>query len=238
MSNVCLVPFAYLFMRGQMIKTLSLVSSECREEDYLIPELPRPDDTIKDSYEGAEVLEPKPAIFLDEPISVLDYGSLYPSSMIGTNISHDTIIKDPKYLGIDGAKILKSKGIEFQDVSYDNYISRLVGKTWKKEIDKDTPVVTCRYIQPAKDKDGNIIDSQRGILPRILMKLATSTKGYSSIDQNRKRCFSTICFGWLTTYKYKVTANSLYGGVENAISALYYKDIAFINNILVENIYI
>ena len=33
-------------------------------------------------YEGAIVLDPKPGIYLDDPIAVLDYASLYPSSII------------------------------------------------------------------------------------------------------------------------------------------------------------
>lgn len=224
MSNVCLVPLAYLFMRGQMIKTLSLVSSECMKENYIIPELPRPDDDIKESYEGAEVLEPTPAIHLEDPISVLDYGSLYPSSMIGTNISHDTIITDKNFLGEEGGKILKEMGLEYEDVSYDNYVNILSGKTWKKIINSENPVVTCRYIQPPKI-EGKIDDSKRGILPRILMKLLKARKDTRAMIKNEKDPFRRSVLDGLQL-AYKVTANSLYGGVGAAVSALYYKDIA------------
>ena len=227
MSNVCLVPFAYLFMRGQMIKTLSLVSSECLKEHYLIPELPRKEDNnVKESYEGAEVLEPKPAIFLDDPVSVLDYSSLYPSSMIGTNISHDTIIQDDKYLGESGAALLKSKNISFQDVTYDNYITKMVGKTAKKSIHPTEPTVTCRYVQPPVDSEtGEIIDSKRGILPKILMKLLQARKDTRAQIKNEKDAFRRSVLDGLQL-AYKVTANSLYGGVGAGVSALYYKDIA------------
>ena len=43
-------------------------------------------------YEGAIVLKPNPGIYLKEPVTVLDYASLYPSSMISENLSHDSII--------------------------------------------------------------------------------------------------------------------------------------------------
>ncbi|AII16942.1 putative B family DNA polymerase [Aureococcus anophagefferens virus] len=225
MSNVCLVPFSYLFMRGQMIKTLSLVSSECQKENYLIPELPRPKEDTKDSYEGAEVLEPTPAIFLNEPVSVLDYSSLYPSSMIGSNISHDSIIKEPKYQGETGAKLLEEMGVKFEDVYYDNYINRLVGKTWKKTIVEEEPVVSCRFIQPTLLEDGSIDNNSRGILPRILMKLLKARKDTRNLIKTEKDAFRRSVLDGLQL-AYKVTANSLYGGVGAEVSSLYYKDIA------------
>ena len=45
-----------------------------------------------DKYEGAIVLDPKPCMYLDEPITVLDYNSLYPSSMISENLCPSTIV--------------------------------------------------------------------------------------------------------------------------------------------------
>ena len=43
-------------------------------------------------FEGAIVLEPEPGIYLDDPVSVLDYASLYPSSIMEKNLSHETFI--------------------------------------------------------------------------------------------------------------------------------------------------
>lgn len=37
MANVCLIPFSYLFMRGQGVKIYSLVGNECMKKNYLIP---------------------------------------------------------------------------------------------------------------------------------------------------------------------------------------------------------
>lgn len=226
MSNVCLVPFSYLFMRGQMIKTLSLISSECRLDDYLIPELPPPREDIKETYEGAEVLEPKPAIYLDDPISVLDYGSLYPSSMIGNNISHDMIIKEEEYQGDEGKQKLEALGIEFEDITYDNYINILKGKTWKKIIHPEVKTITCRYVQPPKDpQTGDTINEKRGILPRILMKLLKARKSTRNKIKTEKDPFKISVLDGLQL-AYKVTANSVYGGVGAPVSPLYYKDIA------------
>ena len=42
------------------------------------------------SYEGAIVLPPKRGFYSDNPVACVDYASLYPSSMISENISHDS----------------------------------------------------------------------------------------------------------------------------------------------------
>jgi hypothetical protein len=55
---------------------------------------------IFSSFYSTIVLNPKEGIYLNEPIVVFDYGSLYPSSMISRNLSHDTYINDKKYIYI------------------------------------------------------------------------------------------------------------------------------------------
>lgn len=132
MANVCSVPLQFIFSRGQGIKIFSLVAKKCRDKDHLIPTLkvkPKPDDTTtakttevierslqnkyqqyeddedeeEDSggYEGATVFEPTTGVHYD-PIYVLDYSSLYPSSMIMRNLSHEMYVNDPKYLNLKG----------------------------------------------------------------------------------------------------------------------------------------
>jgi DNA polymerase elongation subunit (family B) len=89
MANVCVTPLNWIFMRGQGVKILSLVSKFCRREDFVLPTL-LIDNTDNIKYEGAFVLPPKPGVYLDDFITVLDYNSLYPSSMIAENLSHET----------------------------------------------------------------------------------------------------------------------------------------------------
>ena len=96
MSNVCIVPLSYLFLRGQGIKIFSLVAKECRQMNYLIPNLKKDKDTENVGYEGATVFVPKIG-FYKRPIAVLDYASLYPSSMIHKNLSHETFVDNAKY---------------------------------------------------------------------------------------------------------------------------------------------
>ena len=96
MSNVCIVPLSYLFLRGQGIKIFSLVAKECRQMNYLIPNLKRDKNTEHVGYEGATVFVPEIG-FYKRPIAVLDYASLYPSSMIHKNLSHETFVDNAKY---------------------------------------------------------------------------------------------------------------------------------------------
>lgn len=100
MANVCNVPLSYLFLRGQGIKIFSLTAKKCREKNYLIPVLrkKKKDNNGDDdeTYEGATVITPKPAVYLS-PISVLDYSSLYPNSMRERNLSQECYVNDSKY---------------------------------------------------------------------------------------------------------------------------------------------
>lgn len=93
MANVCHVPARYIFTRGQGIKIHSLVAYECRKRGQLIPVLGK--DMDEDGkYEGAIVLPPKTGIYIEDPVVVFDYSSLYPSSMIAENLSHDSYIDE------------------------------------------------------------------------------------------------------------------------------------------------
>lgn len=162
MSNVCSVPLSYIFMRGQGVKIFSLVSKQCMEEEFLIPVLNNNLDTdaleTEEGYEGAIVLPPNPGIYIDEPISVMDYASLYPSSMISENISHDSIVLDSKYDNLPD--------YEYIDIVYDIYEG--TGDKKQKVGEK-----TCRFAKFPENK--------KGILPRILMTLLKQRK------QTRKR---------------------------------------------------
>jgi DNA polymerase elongation subunit (family B) len=179
MANVCSVPMSWIFMRGQGVKIFSLVAKECKNAGFLVPVVSKPEpkkrvfkddeadgeeedpaaapeedpDAEEEGYEGAIVLEPKTGIHIDTPISVLDYASLYPSSMISENLSHDAIVLDPKYDNLPG--------VEYLDISYDVYEGS--GDEKKKIGEK-----VCRFVQPP---DGN-----KGVIPNILMHLLRQRK--------------------------------------------------------------
>lgn len=253
MGNVCSVPLSYLFMRGQGIKIFSLVAKECRSKQYLIPVLRDfNDDQIEDEegYEGAIVLDPQEGMYLEDPITVLDYSSLYPSSMIARNLSHDCYVQDERYAN------LQSEGIKYVTVTYDIYEGK--GDD-KKAIGKRE----CTFAQ--------LPDNKKGIIPNILNKLLTQRKNTrkkieyqrlalkdgrvaiglvkdkpdgtvevlnidsgektvmgADLVSGREEAYSSFEQAVLDALQlaYKVTANSLYGQIGSRVSPIYWKDIA------------
>ena len=170
MSNVCVVPFSYLFLRGQGIKIFSLVAKFCREENFLIKDLSF-DDIDKNSYEGAIVFVPTPGIYF-EPVVVMDYNSLYPSSMIAENISHDSIVGYKEY----GLKQNKEYGLIKNTVNekYDNlpgyhYID--IEYDVFQGLDDDKKKIGYKVCRFAEADNGD-----KSVLPRILRKLLKARK--------------------------------------------------------------
>lgn len=170
MGNVCIVPLSYLFTRGQGIKIYSLVVKQCRDEGFLIKELSK-DDIDKNGYEGAIVFHPAPGIYF-EPVAVMDYASLYPSSMIAENISHDSIVgfktyhlkEDGDYECVEDKIDYKYDNLEdynYNDIEYDLFTG--IGDDKKKIGYK-----ICRF---AEHKDGS-----KSVLPRILQNLLKARK--------------------------------------------------------------
>jgi len=117
MGNVCHVPFYWLFLRGQGVKIYSLVARQCRLEEFLL-KLQRKGADEDKGYEGAVVLVATPGIYM-VPVSVNDFASLYPSSMISENISHDSIVYF-KVLDNDG-NVINMQGDKTGWFSMPNY---------------------------------------------------------------------------------------------------------------------
>ena len=83
MANVCCVPLSYLFLRGQGVKVLSLVTKQTRKDGYLLPVIKKKivdddgeeEEGEREGYEGALVLDPEADIHY-EPVAVSDFNSL------------------------------------------------------------------------------------------------------------------------------------------------------------------
>ena len=255
MARVCSVPFQYIFTRGQGIKTFSLVSRECALRQYRIPQrradgivpanLPREEqDAIfengfpadkgeppetKETYQGAFVLEPKSGIYLNEAIAVLDYSSLYPSSQISHNLCPSSIVLDKEYLGDEGGEKLKAMGLVYRDVTYDNYISVRKGSgsgaTYDRIRNTQKPTTTCRFIQPPRQSDGSILNTDRGVLPQTLQLLLSQRKATKKKMKKEKDPFASAVLDGLQL-AYKVTANSVYGSLGAQTNPIFFKDIA------------
>lgn len=209
MANVCCVPFSYLFLRGQGVKVLSLVSRQTRKDKYLLPVIRKKivDDDGEESeqalegFEGALVLQPQADIHY-EPVAVSDFASLYPSSMIAMNLSHETFVEDPEYMDLPG--------VSYETIEYDNYQYLKLGRgdVLTKVLNEAEPVKRSVFVQPQRDEFGKTVEATRGVIPRILQQLlsarkATKKKMAVETDPFRKGLLNAL------QNAYKVTSNSV-----------------------------
>ena len=199
MASISSVPMQWIFLRGQGIKSFSLVVKKCRKRGYLIKTLPRmhkEGDDDDPSYEGAIVLTPEPK-FHRVPISVNDYSSLYPSSMIAENISHEMFVDDPK----------------FEDLP--NYTYNII-KFDQERADGTKEEVVCKY---AKEKD------KFGVIPEILNDLLTERKQVRKLEEVETDVFMKAIYNG-RQLALKLTANSLYGQIGAGTSPVCYVKLA------------
>jgi DNA polymerase elongation subunit (family B) len=209
MANVCSVPLNYIFIRGQGIKIESLIFKYCRERDILIPVLPVPKGTVEDSYEGAIVLNPEPGFYSESPIGVCDFASLYPSTIVSENISHDSLlwIKD---FHDDGTLISHNWGSEVYDNCEGYAYTDIEFDIWRPDPEdtrKHPRKVRCgrricRYAQP--------LDGGKSTLPQItswLLSAREAKKKEMKSEKDPER-YALLDAEQLA---YKLTGNSLYG---------------------------
>jgi len=156
-------------------------------------------------YDGAIVFDPIPST-LYEALSVKDYASLYPSSILHKNISHETKIIDKKYDNIPG--------LTYYDATFNEYY------IYKKdENDEGTHVTisrSCRFVKK---------DNKYGVIPKILdtlLKERKKVKKQMKIEKNefKKKMLDA------KQLALKTTANSLYGQLGASTSSVRDSDLA------------
>ena len=227
MAKICSVPISFLVLRGQGIKLTSYVAKKCREKRTLMPVLEKSENN--DGYEGAIVLDPKCDLYMDNPVACVDYASLYPSSMMSENISHDSKIWTKEY-NLQGALVCETgeqndagdfiydnlPGYEYVNITYDTFkYIRNTPSAAAKKIKCGSKI--CRFAQ--------FPDGARAIMPSILEELLLARKTTRKMipletDEFMKNVLDKRQTG------YKLTANSLYGQCGAKTSTFYDKDIA------------
>lgn len=200
MADVCRVPIQYIFLRGQGIKIYSAVVYNASKRNQII--MTQEGIEGDTSYEGAIVLPPKIGMYLDQPIPVLDFNSLYPSNMIAYNLSPDTLVyvktftasgKKIRQEGSDGADLV-AKGYKIDEVSYDTF----------DDEKKPSGRITCGFVQPNDDP------RTVGVLPLTLDLLLKKRKETRKlIEKTDDDAQKSVLNGLQLAYK--VVANSVYG---------------------------
>jgi len=221
MSNICSVPISFLVFRGQGIKLTSFVAKKCREKETLMPDLDKA--TNDTGYEGAIVLPPKCSMYMDNPVACVDYSSLYPSSMISQNLSHDSKVWRKEY-DLEGnlVKEVGDKrydnlpGYHYIDLEFDNFEYKRKSPTSKAEKVKCGKTI-CRWAQ--------FPENRKGIMPSILEELLKARSDTRKMIKTEKDPFMQNILD-KRQLGYKVTANSLYGQCGSRTSTFYEKDVA------------
>jgi DNA polymerase elongation subunit (family B) len=209
MANVCTVPVSYIFTRGQGIKIESLIFKFCRERNIVIPVLPVPKQGSDDSYEGAIVLDPEPGFYATSPVGVCDFASLYPSTIVSENISHDSLlwIKDFKEDGTLiahhwGSEVYdECEGYAFTDIEFD-IIRPDPNDTRKNPVKIKCGRRICRYAQP--------LDGTKSTLPQITTWLLTARSAKKK-EMKAEKDAERYALLDAEQLAYKLTGNSLYG---------------------------
>ena len=227
MAKICSVPINFLVMRGQGIKLTSYIAKKCREKGTLMPVMEK--GSMEDGYEGAIVLDPKCDLYLDNPVACVDYASLYPSSMISENLSHDSKVWTKEYdlannlicetgeKNPDGEFIYDNLAdYDYVDISYDTYIYvRKTPAAAAKKMKSGRKI--CRFAQ--------FRGGEKAIMPSILEELLMARKNTRKLiplesDEFMKNVLDKRQIG------YKLTANSLYGQCGAKTSTFYEQDVA------------
>ena len=195
LSTICSVPMDFIIRRGQGIRLLSFIAKKCRENKTLMPLIDKGCST--DGYEGAIVLPPKKGFYADNPVAVVDYASLYPSSMISENISHDSKVWTKEYDLNDNIVINSYNGkpritgirdssgnfvydnlpgYKYVDIKYDTF--KYIRKTPKGAAQKvKTGYKICRYAQ--------FSNGEKAIMPSVLSELLASRKATKKLAKHK-----------------------------------------------------
>ena len=229
MASLCSVPMEFLVLRGQGIKLTSYISKKCREKGILMPTIEK--SMNDESYEGAIVLPPKCNLYLDEAVACVDYSSLYPSSMISENISHDSKVWTKEY-DLDDNLVRETgdkdeegeyiydnmDGYEYVDIKYDTYKWRRKNNNPKAAMEKVcVGYKICRFAQ--------FPEGGRAVMPSILEELLAARKATRKLIPLQKDAFMKNILD-KRQLSIKMTANSLYGQTGAKTSTFYEVDCA------------
>src|SRR6056300_84013 len=171
MANATWVPIDFLVTRGQQIKVFSQLTKKAKELGFKVPTIYKDYKTektyfgkeqivIPENYVGATVLEAQTGAYYN-PITALDFASLYPSIMMAHNLCYSTVVKDPVYANVPG-------------VEYDEF---------------DVGGVTCRFAQNVPSILPEILNELKAFRKKAKKDMAAATGFMKKIYDGRQLAY-------------------------------------------------
>ena len=236
LATISKVPLNYLFLRGQSVKLLSLLTYYCDnikgDVKYLIEDKRARKDfenPPNEKYEGATVLDPVTKLH-NIPISVGDFNSLYPNSIIARNMSHDTLVcpgseywdnnrHEPDYERIeqDNFTLVYS----FNDPNKPGVYDTKPGVVYTPG-NEETRVYFIKQACP-EDLNNNEL---RGIIPMLMNELIQYRKKVRKIQAGFKKGTTEWNIYESQQLAAKILCNSQYGILGASTSKIYNKKLA------------
>lgn len=176
LSRVNFVRMSDIQGAGSTMKSYARVLTQTRAQGFIIP---YSRDHAKRNYQGAKVLSSIGG-FYDKPVSVLDFGSLYPSIMMAYNLGPDTFITE--------AEAKKYAPEDYYTCPVGN---RYLRKHVRKSVINQTldDILTCRSRSKKMmaeaaargDKEEEAIHNERQLALKIV---ANTVYGFTGLPNN------------------------------------------------------
>lgn len=201
MADICHVPINFVLNSGVMRRNVCMISQFINEStDYLLPYQHQRPFT---EYEGGFVNEPIVGFHTD-PVFVLDFNSLYPTTMMAFNVCTTTVVR----ISSDYDEHQVFQPTSLPELTYTSKNNTTVTKT------------------PYMSNVGFVTAShRRGVMPRILENLLKTRKTIqgelkiTTCPQKRKQLDAQ-------QLTYKLCANAIYGLLGCSFAPLYSPDVA------------
>lgn len=192
MSKITCVPFSFLIYKGQQIKVFSQITRDCRNKGYVVPHLYPDNDHLR--FKGATVLTAKSKAYFGDPVTTLDFASLYPTLMMANNICYTSYVIDEKYDNLPGVDYLTVEWEEDEEELNEKQESYTPPKYTGKKLQ-----YRYRYAQ-----------NNESILPTLLNELYTSRKAVKKMMGKEDDPFKKSVLN-SRQLAIKVSMNSIYG---------------------------
>lgn len=173
MSKITNVPIFALFTQGQQLKVFSQIYKKCIHDNYVVE---RDAYITKENehYIGATVFPPIPGVY--DKVAPFDFTSLYPTSIIATNIDYSTLV--PEDSKIDDSKCNILEWEEHVGCEHDPKIIR------KKEILEILKIMSDEMKELRKKRD---LKRNLNIKQEIKNKLIEINEKMKPLRDEKKR---------------------------------------------------